>query len=395
MMTSRLVTFSNDTNGKKLNLIRQASSSLDKSSFSIHKHPSREYLDERVEAFEGWKARMSATVLELTAMGLFVSLSYRHSQRWHDWASSLAWHVSMWLIPHVFVHRPKTPLNVAGFAACLATLVLQPHSKISRQVPFVGALHGAASCMAIIRSLQYYLNQKQYAGWRPWRRMFFISAWGWHDFRQLKYVGSEPLIPELKRLGKWASILFMAVMFHLWQGKPADLARDLARVNIAKYFLARWGVGFWTLLAWFNCMDAFVRSLHFWADGHEVRHISEDPWGARTLRDFWGRRWNVPVQELLASGVYAPIARAKWLPMRKTIAKLMVFVVSGVGHTYAISCGGSPWGHLGAMYGFFMLQIPLVVAEHTLNLQGLPWMMMSEIPLAPLFIEPVLTFSHL
>ena len=44
---------------------------------------------------------------------------------------------------------------------------------------------------------------------------------------------------------------------------------------------------------------------------------------------------------MLVNGVYLPISRIKSLPMRKTIAKLMVFVASGLGHTYAISCGGN------------------------------------------------------
>jgi hypothetical protein len=85
----------------------------------------------------------------------------------------------------------------------------------------------------------------------------------------------------------------------------------------------------------------------------------------------------------------------KWLPMRKTIAKLMVFLVSASGHTYAISCGGSPWPHLRAMFSFFMLQIPLLAMEEAFKFEGPARMVGSELPLAtPLFIEPCLTFVH-
>jgi hypothetical protein len=98
---------------------------------------------------------------------------------------------------------------------------------------------------------------------------------------------------------------------------------------------------------------------------------------------------------MLTQGVFKPISRMKWLPFRKTIAKLMVFIVSASGHTYAISCGGSPWRHLRAMFAFFMLQIPLLAIEDTFKLEGLHWILGSELPLSPLFIEPCLTFVHL
>jgi hypothetical protein len=98
---------------------------------------------------------------------------------------------------------------------------------------------------------------------------------------------------------------------------------------------------------------------------------------------------------MLVENVFRPISKMKWLPYRKTVAKLMVFVVSAAGHTYAISCGGSPWPHLGAMFSFFIIQIPLLALEDKFQLEGLGWMLASEIPFAPLFIEPCLTFVHL
>lgn len=73
----------------------------------------------------------------------------------------------------------------------------------------------------------------------------------------------------------------------------------------------------------------------------------------------------------------------------------MVFIASGAGHTYAISCGGSPWGHLAAMFSFFMVQIPLIAIEDLFSMKGIAWMMLSETPFAPLFIEPCLHFVHL
>ena len=150
-------------------------------------------------------------------------------------------------------------------------------------------------------------------------------------------------------------------------------------------------------------------------DGHEVRSISVDPWSATTLKEFWGKRWNLPIQvgffvgfsknrkcKLITlcvrvsrsfsqklvnilfwngsvgtrlthshfrveKGVYIPIIKQKWLPGRKVIGKLMVFVVSGLGHTYSVSCGGEPYMHLAAMFSFFMVQVRLNCEEISPN----------------------------
>jgi hypothetical protein len=372
----------------------------------------KQLLELRSARFEHMKARVSATTLELAAFCVIgvsgalqchpassaltqgVRAAHYFGQHWYDLPSVCAWHLSLWLIPHRLVHLPKTPLNVAGFLLCVAVLFLQPHMEICRRVPYIGAIHGAASVMVLIRSFEFYLNadSPEFRAYGGWRRMFFISSWGWHDIRCVKYVGPGFLKPELLRLAKWTCVMLGSALFELAWGKHA--APGGARSS-AYHYGVRWFVGFWCLLAWFNCMDSAVRALHFWADGHEVRPISVDPWGAVTLKEFWGRRWNLPVQELLTKGVYLPVSRLKWLPMRKLVAKLLVFIVSGLGHTYAISCGGEPWIHLGAMMCFFMVQIPLIFLEDTFNLSGHLWLFCAEVVWAPLFIEPCLEFVHL
>src|SRR5262249_35023706 len=149
-----------------------------------------------------WKARTSATVLQLAWAVVFIRASYVHSTHWSDWAGTIAWYASLWGLPRFCVHREKTPLNVLGFISGALPLILQPQSAIARRVSYIGAIHGSASVMVMCRALQYYLNQDAFKGWKTWRRTFFVSAWGWHDFRQIKYVGDAQLVPELKRLAK-------------------------------------------------------------------------------------------------------------------------------------------------------------------------------------------------
>lgn len=353
---------------------------------------------ERPELYEGTKAATCAGALIVTASSIFVGCALSDYKKPIDLIGPLSFYVSLFCIPHFWVHREKTLFNNLGFVLATGTLALQPHQDVCKRVPVVGAINGAASVMVMCRSLQYYFNQEDFKDWKPWRRTFFISAWGWHDHRKLAWLGPklarEKLVAELKKLLKWALILISTVLVHKFVlGSPAELKqRGLLRIA---YFMSRWTVGFWTLLAWFNCMDAFPRALHFFADEHELRHISEDPWEARDLKEFW-RRWNVPVQEMLLGGIYYPISKRKWLgPNRKLLAKALVFLASAGGHTYAISCGGLPKKHLLAMFSFFLIQPVLLSVEDLGGFKGLPWMFAAEIPIAAAFIEPCLTFCHL
>jgi len=307
----------------------------------------------RPEHFESWRAFVSCFTLEVGACVLLCGPAYYYSVHWTEWAFALIWHLTLWVIPHLVVHRKKTPANMLVFTVCALIIALQPHMDICKRVAFLGAIHGAASIMVVIRMCQFYAYNdcEEYRAWKGLRRMFFISSWGWHDMsdRCVVYRGPGYLMPEALRLVKWFSVLAACIAFEMAWGKHIPQGRDLY-----VHFGARWGAGFFLILAWFNVMDAMVRSLHFWCDGHEIRSLCQDPWSATTLKEFWGKRWNLPIQELLTKGVYLPINRLKWLPMRKVIGKVMVFVVSGLGHTYAVSCGGEPWLHLAAMCAFFL-----------------------------------------
>jgi len=327
----------------------------------------------RPERFESWRAFVSCFTLDMSACALMCGPAYYYSQHWVDWAFPFLFHTMMWVVPHLVVHRPKTPLNVAAFGACALVLAVQPHVGISRRVPFIGAIHGAASIVVLVRMVQFYANSDcdEYRSYKGFRRMFFISSWGWHDVSNHSVVFRGPgfFAAEALRFFKWLALLLSCVAFELaWGKRPSLNGRGLA-----VHFAGRWAAGFFMMLGWFNAMDAMVRAMHFWSTEHEVRSLCHDPWSARTLKEFWGRRWNLPIQELLTRGVYLPIVRAKWLPARKLVGKAMVFVVSGLGHTYAVSCGGEPWLHLVAMFSFFVIQLPLILIEDAFALQGAWW----------------------
>ena len=86
-----------------------------------------------------------------------------------------------------------------------------------------------------------------------------------------------------------------------------------------------------------------------------------------------------------------------WMPSaaRRLLAKVMVFVVSGVCHSYFLFTGGRPFLHQWSMFSFFALQLVLLQLEDSLQLSGRVWVYGSQAMLCPLFLEPVLQFMGL
>ena len=130
--------------------------------------------EEGLKKFETYKASICATTLEFLAAVPLVIISYFNSTQSKDWISVAGWHAAVWSLPHFLVNRPKNFINDIGVYGAILILILQPHMDICRRIPYLGAVHGSASCMSIIRALQFYWDQESFKGWSRWRRMFFI-----------------------------------------------------------------------------------------------------------------------------------------------------------------------------------------------------------------------------
>jgi hypothetical protein len=91
------------------------------------------------------------------------------------------------------------------------------------------------------------------------------------------------------------------------------------------------------MVAAFNVFDLAYRLLISAVHGIAVKSImADDFWGNKTVAEIW-KGWNLPIQRLLASGVYQPL-RKRGTP--RPLARLCVFAVSGVGHIYPCYCAG-------------------------------------------------------
>jgi hypothetical protein len=119
--------------------------------------------------------------------------------------------------------------------------------------------------------------------------------------------------------------------------------------------LALYGVRFWfSIEVLFACAAAGCSA----ALDVEVKPQFVQPYLATSLRDFWGRRWNLPVSAVLRAAVYNPLrARAG-----KEAGLLATFLVSGLMHE-ALLCYSTLQRPTGKMAAFFLLHGACRVAE--------------------------------
>ncbi|KAH6778568.1 hypothetical protein C2S51_009880 [Perilla frutescens var. frutescens] len=119
------------------------------------------------------------------------------------------------------------------------------------------------------------------------------------------------------------------------------------------------------------------------AAGVELEPASDEPYLAASLREFWGRRWNLTVNNILRDAVFRPVrAAAAAVVGRRTAAMVGVmaaFVVSGLMHEllfWYVSRAAPSW----EMTMFFVVHGVCVVAEFGIKaalgekkLPVLPW----------------------
>jgi hypothetical protein len=146
-------------------------------------------------------------------------------------------------------------------------------------------------------------------------------------------------------------------------------------------------------------LGQFVKDLvHFCllASGAAMRPVHETPIAARSLRDFWGKRWNRPVSAWLHRFVFLPLARQH----RPDLGLFCAYLVSGAVHAWV---AGVALGAFAAfeMVVFFGLQGVFILAEDRLHVHAWPvplaraWTLTILLATSPLIIGPYLRMVHL
>jgi hypothetical protein len=161
-----------------------------------------------------------------------------------------------------------------------------------------------------------------------------------------------------------------------------------------------------TVLGWTG-LAALLMAIHlgvseiatsgFRLSGRGVRALFDRPLAARTLNDFWTRRWNLPFVEMNRRLVLPGFLKV--LGYRGAI--LAVFLVSGLLHEMAISYpAGAGWG---LPLSYFALQGVLVLAERKLKIRSrlftwaailLPLPLLFTAAFRDVLIQPMLSSLH-
>ena len=91
---------------------------------------------------------------------------------------------------------------------------------------------------------------------------------------------------------------------------------------------------------------------------------------------------------VLLEGVYIPVYTVFG---SRLIARVCVFVVSGLGHTYALNCTQQPLWMQASMMGGFLVQLPLLAVEEACELAGSKtWLQFALFVTSFFFVEPLL-----
>lgn len=223
------------------------------------------------------------------------------------------------------------------------------------------------------------------AGWLTavlpaWVRMWAVAVSIYAGFKWATFA----LSPAARR----ASIAKAAGYLFLWTGVDAEAffgsrkraeqprwtelawAADQTAIGFLLLFgIAPHFIASQPLFAGWLTMTGVVSILHFGVShflslawrraGVNARHIMDKPLLARSLADFWGRRWNLAFRDLMHQFVFQPLV----LQMGVAWATLAVFLVSGLIHDAVISLAAGAGFGLPTLY--FLIQGVAVLVEHS------------------------------
>ena len=134
----------------------------------------------------------------------------------------------------------------------------------------------------------------------------------------------------------------------------------------------------------------------FLASGTAMRPIHITPIAARSLRNFWGKRWNRAVSGWLRRFIFSPLANRR----RPKLGLICAFLVSAAMHAWLLLVAVGASAAL-SMATFFCLQGMFILAEDRFQVRGwlVPlgrvWTLTILLATSPLFICPFLSLLHL
>ena len=91
--------------------------------------------------------------------------------------------------------------------------------------------------------------------------------------------------------------------------------------------------------------------------GVNVVPLMDDPWKAKSLSEFWGKRWNIAFIQMTRITVFMPLAKRT----NSNFALIISFIISGIFHEVALTL--PVYSNYGMPLAYFLLQAILVLLE--------------------------------
>lgn len=155
------------------------------------------------------------------------------------------------------------------------------------------------------------------------------------------------------------------------------------------HYAVRWTAGAVLTLAGLEAGAAMLE-LAAAAFGWITPPLHDMPHLARSVAEFWGRRWNRIVSSVLHARAFAPLSRRS-----TTLGIFAAFALSAAMHAYLIGVASGPGAAL-AWAVFFLVQPLAMLAERRLGIRrwapwaGHAWTITVIGLLSPLMVEPAL-----
>ena len=251
---------------------------------------------------------------------------------------------------------------------CIALLVvglLISFSFLAR-TPTAGSLFAAASIAVLMLSVEFTAD----AGSQLSRR----ERW---RIRRAP-IAKAKVFREIGNVLIHAIVAWIALLVLLHPQNINSVTKELLRI----------GAGVALLYA-SVAIIAGVIALLFMAAEYSLPPIHRHPIAARSVGEFWGRRWNIVVSAWLRTFVFMPIANRNHIGL----GIMLAFLVSGVLHGWLLLFPVGVWAALSQLL-FFLIQGVVVLAENRLRIHTWPvaaaraWTLIILLASSPLFIEP-------
>jgi len=171
---------------------------------------------------------------------------------------------------------------------------------------------------------------------------------------------------------------------------PIGAAALWAAVHSSTHPPLRWLLGALVVYTLGEALDGLLRGL-LGLIGADTPPLHRDPIAARSLREFWGERWNLVVNRWLRTHCYLPLARRR----RPILGLALAFLASAALHAWfiGVALGLTMAASMGL---YFVIQGLLLALEGPLRVARWPaplgrlWMLACTLLPSPLFVEPIL-----